>query len=65
MFPSGSFEDYCDRVYIGTDSKYSYATRAMPLIPVLELRFISLVGRILAVPWMVSPPSILRLQLAI
>lgn len=39
MSPLGEFEDYCDRVYVGTDSKHSYATMAMPLIPVLELRF--------------------------
>lgn len=39
MSPGGSFEDYCDTVQIGIDSEISFATRAMPLIPVLELRF--------------------------
>ncbi|MDZ7898683.1 MAG: hypothetical protein U5N85_11750 [Arcicella sp.] len=39
MSPGGSFEDYCDTVQIGIDSESSFATSAMPLIPVLELRF--------------------------
>ena len=39
MSPGGNFEDYCDTVQIGIDSESSFATRAMPLIPVLELRF--------------------------
>lgn len=39
MSPSGEFEDYCDTVQIGIDSESSFAIMAMPLIPVLELRF--------------------------